>query len=148
MGGVGWPDVCLRGVADGCVALARDATSIRRPRRARCIADGWRRLKGSPCLRRAGERHTLVNALGRTSYTPQPKVPRGISEPRSVGARIPCPGRGSHCPSPARDFLAWPSRCAAILARLRAFHFEPIGRAACSPCCSNCQARRSRFGAT
>src|SRR5580704_9795594 len=24
-----------------------------------------------------------------SSYTPQPKVPRGISEPRSVGARIP-----------------------------------------------------------
>jgi hypothetical protein len=37
---------------------------------------------------------TVVDALGRTSYTPQPKVPRGISEPRSVGARIPMPWAG------------------------------------------------------
>jgi integrase len=51
-------------------------------------------LPRSPCLQRADERHTLVNALGRTSYTPQPKVPRGISKPRSVGARIPMPWAG------------------------------------------------------
>ena len=60
------------------------------------------RLKGSPCLRRAGERHTS----GVPPTLPNPRSPRGISEPRSVGARIPCPGRGSRCPSPARDFLA------------------------------------------
>jgi hypothetical protein len=55
------------------------------------------RLKGSPCLQRADEGHSIVNALGRTSYTPQPQgPPEGFSEPRSVGARTPCPGRGSH----------------------------------------------------
>ena len=53
------------------------------------------RLKGSsPCLQHADEGHSVVDALGRTSYTPQPKVPRGISEPRSVGARIPMPWAG------------------------------------------------------
>jgi hypothetical protein len=51
-------------------------------------------LPRSPCLQRADEGHTVVDALGRTSYTPQPKVPRGISEPRSVGARIPMPWAG------------------------------------------------------
>jgi hypothetical protein len=75
MGGSGGTDVCLRGVADGCIALARDATA-----EARTSPMAGGRLKGSPCLRRAGERHTLVNALERTSYTPQPKVP-----PRDFG---------------------------------------------------------------
>src|SRR5262245_11802309 len=37
------------------------------------MVDG--RLKGSPCLQRADEGHTTVNALGRTSYLPNPKVP-------------------------------------------------------------------------
>jgi hypothetical protein len=83
MGGSAGTDVCLRGVADGCIALARDATSMRRPRRARCIAEGWRKVKRQRCLRRARERHTLVNALGRTSYTPQPKVP-----PRDFGTPL------------------------------------------------------------
>jgi hypothetical protein len=83
MGGSGGTDVCLRGVADECIALARDATSMRRPRRARCIAEGWRKVKRQRCLRRARERHTLVNALGRTSYTPQPKVP-----PRDFGTPL------------------------------------------------------------
>jgi hypothetical protein len=50
MGGSGGTDVWLRGVADGCVALARAATSMRRPRRARCIANGWRKVKRQPLL--------------------------------------------------------------------------------------------------
>src|SRR6266446_6982864 len=41
------------------------------------------RLKGSPCLQRADEGHTIVNALGRTSYTPQPQVP-----PRDFGTPL------------------------------------------------------------
>ena len=52
------------------------------------------RLKGNPCLQHANEGHSVVDALGRTSYTPQPKVPRGISEPRSAGARLPMPWAG------------------------------------------------------
>ena len=51
-------------------------------------------LPRSPGLQHADERHTVVDALGRTSYTPQPKVHRGISEPRSAGARIPMPWAG------------------------------------------------------
>ena len=40
------------------------------------------RLKGSPCLQRADEGHTIVNALGRTSYTPQPQgPPEGFRNP-------------------------------------------------------------------
>jgi hypothetical protein len=54
------------------------------------------RLKGSPCLQRADEGHTIVNALGRTSYTPQPQgpPPEGFRNPaqpapetRSAGVR-------------------------------------------------------------
>jgi hypothetical protein len=41
------------------------------------------RLKGSPCLQRADERHTLVNALGRTSYTPNPRSLRDFGTPLS-----------------------------------------------------------------
>ena len=44
MDGSGGTDVCLRGVADGCIALARDATSMRLPRRACCIAEDWRKV--------------------------------------------------------------------------------------------------------
>src|SRR5258707_2124031 len=40
------------------------------------------RLKGSPCLQRADEGHTIVNALGRTSYPPQPQgPPEGFRNP-------------------------------------------------------------------
>ena len=81
MGGSGGTEVCLRGAADGCVALAHDATSMRRPRRARCIAEGWRKVKRQRCLRRARERHTLVNALGRTSYSPTQGPPEGFRNP-------------------------------------------------------------------
>jgi hypothetical protein len=117
-GGVhGWSggtDVCLRGVADGCVALARDAMSMRRPRRARCMPMVGGRLKGSPCLRRAGERHTLVNALGRTSYTPKPKVPpRDFGTPLSrrpnpmpwAGFSLPVAGAGPPSPILGSDGL-------------------------------------------
>ena len=80
---------------DGCVECpCCVATSMQRPGSARCLPMVDETLPRSPCLQRADERHTLVNALGRTSYTPQPKVPRGISEPRSVGARIPMPWAG------------------------------------------------------
>jgi hypothetical protein len=44
---------------------------------------GGRFKRQPPCLRRARERHTLVNAPGRTSYTPQPKVP-----PRDFGTPL------------------------------------------------------------
>src|SRR6266853_1285146 len=55
------------------------------------------RLKGSPCLQRADEGHTIVNALGRTSYTPQPQgPPEGFRNPAQSAPESPCPGRGSH----------------------------------------------------
>src|SRR5262244_1567753 len=42
-------------------------------------------LKGSPCLQRADEGHTIVNALGRTSYTPQPQgPPEGFRRPNPM----------------------------------------------------------------
>jgi hypothetical protein len=71
-------------VAPTCASAGSRTGVLRWPAmQRRCVARGahvacrWlaEGLKGSPCLRRAGERHTLVNALGRTSYTPQPKVP-------------------------------------------------------------------------
>ena len=56
------------------------------------------RLKGSPCLQHTDEGHTVVNALGRTSYTPQPKVPpRDFRNPAQSAPESPCPGRGSRC---------------------------------------------------
>ena len=70
MGGSGGTDVCLRGVADGCIALARDATA---EARTSPMAGGR--------LRRAGQRHTLVNALGRTSYSPTQGPPEGFRNP-------------------------------------------------------------------
>jgi hypothetical protein len=80
---------------DGCAECpCCVATSMQRPRCARCPPMVDETLPRSPCLQRADEGHTVVDALGRTSYTPQPKVPRGISEPRSVGARIPMPWAG------------------------------------------------------
>ena len=64
------------------------------------IANGW--LKGSPCLQRADEGHTIVNALGRTSYTPQPQgPPEGFRNPAQSAPESPCPGRGSHGPGGA-----------------------------------------------
>jgi len=76
------------------MAWVSPCASMQRPRCARCPPMVDETLPRSPCLQRADERHTVVDALGRTSYTPQPKVPRGISEPRSVGARIPMPWAG------------------------------------------------------
>ena len=75
MGGSGGTDVCLRGAADGCVALAHDATSMRRP--GAHVASP---MVGGR-LRRAGQRHTLVNALGRTSYSPTQGPPEGFRNP-------------------------------------------------------------------
>src|SRR5262249_16995750 len=81
MGGAGGTDVCLRGGADGCVALARAATSMRR--RGAHVASPMvgGRVKSSPCLWRANERHILVNALGRTSYSPTQGPPEGFRNP-------------------------------------------------------------------
>ena len=77
MGGSGGTDVCLRGAADGCVALAHDATSMCRPRRARCIADGWRKVAAcrSTAYPRKRPRACLLH--------PQPKVP-----PRDFGTPL------------------------------------------------------------
>src|SRR5262249_36284463 len=71
MGGAGGTDVCLRGVADGCVALGAHVASP--------MVGG--RLKSSPCLWRAKERHILVNALGRTSSPPTQGPPEGFRNP-------------------------------------------------------------------
>jgi hypothetical protein len=61
------------------------------------IANGWRMVKRQPCLQRADEGHTIVNALGRTSYTPQPQgPPEGFRNPAQSAPESPCPGRGSH----------------------------------------------------
>src|ERR1700730_5753131 len=57
------------------------------------MVGGW--LKGSPCLQRADEGPIVQAPSGVLLHPPTPRSPRGISEPRSVGARIPCPGRGS-----------------------------------------------------
>jgi hypothetical protein len=66
------------GMTDGIVRC----TPMRRPRRARRSPMVGGRLKGSPCLQRADEGHTIVNALGRTSYTPQPQgPPEGFRNP-------------------------------------------------------------------
>jgi len=58
------------------------------------------RLKGSPCLQRADEGHTVVDALGRTSYTPNPRSPEGFRNPAQLAPESPCPGRGSRCVRP------------------------------------------------
>jgi ribosomal protein L34E len=78
MGGSGGTDLCLRGVANGCVALARAATSMRRPRRARCIADGWRKVKRQHLL--AGVPMNGIPRKRPRAYRllPNPRSPRGI----------------------------------------------------------------------
>jgi hypothetical protein len=53
------------------------------------------RLRGSPCLQRADEGHTIVNALGRPPTPPNPRPPRDLGTPLSRRPN-PCPGRGSH----------------------------------------------------
>src|SRR5258708_4819006 len=53
------------------------------------------RLRGSPCLQRADEGHTIVNALGRTSYTPQPQgPPEGFRNPAQSAPDPPMPWAG------------------------------------------------------
>jgi hypothetical protein len=81
---------------DGCAECpCCVATSMQRPRRARCPPMVDETLPRSPCLQRADERHTLVNALGRTSYTPNPRSPEGFRNPAQSAPESPCPGRGS-----------------------------------------------------
>ena len=55
-----------------------DVRRCRGPRRAAWQCNGWRTVKGVICLQRVDERRNVNAVLGRTSYTPQPKVPRGI----------------------------------------------------------------------
>src|SRR2546429_9175553 len=68
---------------------------MQRPRRARCPPMVDETLPRSPCLQRADERHTLVNALGRTSYIPNPRSLEGFRNPAQSAPESPCPGRGS-----------------------------------------------------
>src|SRR5215831_15503829 len=73
-GWVGWHRrVPPRGRGRVCCGVARGAHV------ASSMVGG--RLKGSPCLQRADERHTLVNALGRTSYSPTQGPPEGFRNP-------------------------------------------------------------------
>ena len=74
-----------------------DARVDAAPEARTLIANGWRKVKRQPCLQRADEGHTIVNALGRTSYTPQPQgPPEGFRNPAQSAPESPCPGRGSH----------------------------------------------------
>jgi hypothetical protein len=90
---------CIRGVTGvrNALALQRQC-SARGAHVASPMVGG--RLKGSPCLQCADERHTLVNALGRTSYTPNPRSPEGFRNPAQSAPESPCPGRGSRCVRP------------------------------------------------
>ena len=81
---------------DGCAECpCCVATSMQRPRRARCPPMVDETLPQSPCLQHADEGHTVVDVLGRTSYTSRPKgPPRDFGTPLSRRPNSPCPGRG------------------------------------------------------
>src|SRR5262249_4235804 len=80
---------------DGCAECpCCVATSMQRPRCARCPPMVDETLPRSPCLQRADERHTVVDALGRTSYTPNPRSPEGFRNPAQSAPEFPMPWAG------------------------------------------------------
>jgi hypothetical protein len=90
-----------------------------------------RRLKGSPCLQRDDEGPTIPNALGRTSYTPNPRSPEGFRNPAQSAPEHPCPGRGFRNPSPVRacQVLLLATQCPGIGGDDGSFHTEFVRRA-------------------
>ena len=80
---------------DGCAECpCCVATSMQRPRCARCPPMVDETLPRSPCLQRADEGHTVVDALGRPPTPPTQGPPRDLGTPLSRRPN-PCPGRGS-----------------------------------------------------
>ena len=68
------------------IAARVRCASMQRPRRAAWQRNGWRTVKG-PFACSASMNSVALKAPSGVLLHPQPKVPRGILEPRSAGAR-------------------------------------------------------------
>ena len=105
IGSVCWRRSWVGRAAPTCASAGPRTGVLRWPTmQRRCVAQGAH--VASPMvggrLRRAGQRHTLVNALGRTSYSPTQGPPEGFGTPLSrrpnpmpwAGFSLPIAGAG------------------------------------------------------